>query len=245
MEYHSYLPSSPLTRRQVLQTGVAAGLPTAGCLTDRSGQATTEPSPTHTMDSSPTGPQPTLSEDALSFDVQLMEEFTEEHPARIRAVLTNESSSTMTFFMGTTPPFTEYFSDGGQLILIPELSKSLPGKSPFAWQDGTDEAIPTTPTDGCWRISQRVLIQQVGMYVEIGPEESLARSYDVYAYRSSECYPPGTYRFAHEAELQRGENAGSTEVPSYDVTLGFDLVVHEDKSLSVEVYETEVSPHVH
>ena len=197
------------------------------------------------MDSSPTGPQPTLSENALSFDVQLMGEFTEEHPARLRAILTNESSSILTFFMGTTPPFTEYFSDGGQLILIPELSQSLPGKSPFSWQDGSEEAIPTTPMEGCWRITQRVLIQDLGMYVEIGPGESLARGYDVYAYRSSECYPPGTYRFAHDAELQRGDNTGSDDDPSYDVTLGFNLIVHEDKSVSVEVHETEVSPHVH
>lgn len=239
------MPSSPLTRRQVLQTGLAAGLLPAGCLADNSGQATNESSPTPTMDSSPAGSQPPLSDDSLTFDVQLMKQFTAEHPARLQATLTNESKSTLTLFMGTTPPFTEYFSDGGHLILIPELSESLPGKSPFAWQDGSEEAIPTTPTDGCWRISQRVLIQQVGMYVDIGPGETLARGYDVYAYRSSECYPPGTYRFAHEAELERGENAGSTEVPSYDVTLGFDLVVHDDEPLSIEVHETGISPHVH
>lgn len=71
-------------------------------------------------------PDVTVESDAVSrsdvlMSVEVVRQFTDSHPARIRVTFKNESDSEMTFSFGNTPPFSEYVStgDGPRLVVIP------------------------------------------------------------------------------------------------------------------------------
>lgn len=81
------------------------------------------------------------------FEVELLNGYSPEHPARLAITLANRSSTQQRLLLGRIQPFSSLWSqDGGLLVLVPT--------SDFVRQHGfgTDEQIiPDAPVDGCWR----------------------------------------------------------------------------------------------
>ncbi len=224
---------SPYNRRTALQiVGTSVALALAGCAANYDPEKSNE---------SPNQTSTPITTDGVKFDIRVEEQFTDNHPARIHAALTNTTEMPMTLFTGATPPFTSYLSGGAsdknRLILIPNVSED---KNPVNWIGETDP-IPTTAENQCWNVTQDVVIDLLGMSKELEPGETSSQQYAVYGYQNETCLPPGTYRFDENTTLHRGRP--SKETPTFGLKLGFTLTLNKEQSLSVKRHESTVSRH--
>ena len=169
-------------------------------------------------------------------------QFTDAHPARIHATLTNAAETPLTLVTGVTPPFTSYLSDGkpdtSRLILIP--SGSGAAHDPLKWTAEADP-LPMTAEDGCWNVTRGVIIEQLGSSMTLDPGETTRQQFAVYGYQTDSCLPSGTCRFVDTTTVHRGRS--SSESPAFEATLEFTLTLTNDHSLSVTGSETTVSKH--
>jgi hypothetical protein len=181
---------------------------------------------------SPNQDQESITTDDFTFDVTVEEEFTNTHPARIQVTLTNTLEMPVTLSTGVTPPFTSYLSDSqpdeNQLVLVPDVPES---ESPLDWI-GEKDPIPTGPENGCWNITQDVLVEETAMYTKLDGGETSSKQYDVYGYQNESCPSSGEYQFEDTVRLHRGQPSDDT--PEHMAELGFKITLDEDQSLSVE-----------
>lgn len=90
-------------------------------------------------------------------------------------------------------------------------------------------AVPTTPTDGCWRFGgdRHPAIPAIALFGTLTPEESLTTTFAVYAAPMHEsCYPPGEYLIRDDIGLGVDRQVGR----SLTVT----LVIDEAGTFSTE-----------
>lgn len=243
-----------MDRREFLALAGASTLSgLAGCSSDPSpaSSPTRTPSPTSSPTATQTStrtPYPDISVDDFEFTVSVINQFTAEHPARIETVLTNTGESPLGLSTGITPPFMSYFSseleDDSQLVIVPDASESVTGKSPLRWADvpEDEEAIPSSPIDGCWFIEYQGVILLPGWRGEVDPGESIAQPFDVYDYQfekeGDDCLTAGQYAFVDRLNLSPGN---PDHTVSYETTLRFTLIVNDDESIEVSVPEPEIA----
>ena len=177
-------------------------------------------------------PQESILRNNITFDVGVEEGFTEGHAARIQVSLTNTLETPLILSTGATPPFTSYLSgsrsDDNRLILVPDVSED---ESPLAWTGETDP-LPGSTENGCWNVSQEVLIEDIGAEVQLDQGETSRQEYAVYGYQNDPCPSSGAYQFEDTLRLIRGQpSADSTE---HEATLEFTVTLDEGQSLSIE-----------
>lgn len=213
-----------LRRRQaVLGATSTVAVFLAGCVGSPDSDGSTE-SPDQTQDS--------ITSDNIPFDVSVEEIFTDTHTAQIQISLTNTLETPIILSTGATPPFTSYLSgsrsDDNRLILVPDVSDD---ESPLAWTGETDP-LPGSTENGCWNVTQEVLIEDIGAEVQLDQGETSRQEYALYGYQNDPCPSSGAYQFEDTLRLIRGQpSADSTE---HEVTLEFTVTLDEDQSLSIE-----------
>lgn len=213
-----------LTRRQAVIGAMSAGaVPVAGCVgSPDSGDSNKSSNET----------QNSITTNDITFNVSIEEHFTEAHPARIHVTLINTLETQVTISTGITPPFTSYLSgnqsDENRLVLVPDVSED---ESPLDWIGETDP-IPTSAENGCWNVTQEVLIEQLGAEITLDHGETNSLQYNVYGYQNDPCPSSGAYQFEDTLRLYRGQPSDDT--PEHEVALGFTVILDEDLSLSVE-----------
>lgn len=224
---------SRFPRRRALRGIASAGaLALAGCGADSDPE-------NESSDREPPATQGPITADEFTFDVSVEEQFTESHPARIRAALRNDTETMITLSTGVTPPFTSYVSgeesDEDRLVLVPDVSED---ENPLDW-DGETDPIPTTAENGCWNVTRDVLVEELGAYTELDSGETSEQRYTVYGYRADPCPPTVSYRFEDSTRFHRGDPSDDT--PVSDGELGFTLTLADDQTLSVEQHEPTMS----
>ncbi|WP_128906594.1 hypothetical protein [Halorubrum amylolyticum] len=225
----------PYSRRTTLRlVGSSVALVVAGCTTDKNSGMSDE-----TSNETNNQSQESINLSDFTFEANVKEESTEEHPAKIQAALTNNTGEKMTLFTGVTPPLTSYLSgsesDENRLLLDPDYSGD---EYPLDWENNSD-SIPTTIENGCWTVTTDVSIEQLGKYTELDQNESISQQYAVYGYQSETCPASRAYMFEDTITLQRGQPPdGAME---HEVTIGFTINVGEDGSLSVESHEPSIT----
>ena len=243
-----------MDRREFLTlAGVSALPPLAGCSTDppsdSSATRTPSPSSSPTATQTPTRtPYPDITVDDFEFTVSVINQFSPEHPARIETVLTNTGESPLSLSTGITPPFMSFFSseldDGSQLVIVPDASESVTGRSPLRWADvpEDEEAVPSSPIDGCWLVEYEGVVLLPGWSGELDPGASIAQPFDVYDYQfekeGDDCPTAGQYEFVDRLDLSPGN---PDHTVSYETTLRFTLIINDDESIEVSVPEPEVA----
>jgi hypothetical protein len=219
-----------VTRRQAILGTVSVGaVPVAGCVNSSDSDPSNE---------SANQTQESISADDMTFDVTVANQFGETHPAQINAILTNTRKTPFILSTGVTPPFTSYLSrsqsDESQLVLVPDVSED---ESPLAWQ-GDGSPIPTSAENGCWTVTQEVLIEDIGTEIKLDQGESSSQQYDVYGYQNEKCPPSGAYQFEDALRVYLGQPSANT--PAQEVTLKFTLTLAGDQSVSVETADTTI-----
>jgi hypothetical protein len=207
------------------------------------------PSETPTSGTASTQEPVSLSEKDFEFGVDVTRQFTEEHPARVRATFTNAGDTPVVLGEGPTLPFSGYFgrheASDARLILIPDdtspLGKVL-DRTPTREVEGF---VPEKPIEGCWTEPHEVLIE--GLYMErpLKPGESVEVAYTVLDYRNETCLPAGPYRFGTDAIITAETTRSPDEQSRYTANYGFAVDVAEDRTLSVDIDGPAIAEHDH
>lgn len=132
------------------------------------------------------------SESSISIDGTVLEQFSRNAPARIDITVENTDTEPDTYLFDSPPPFSEYSSkDSPTMVIIPD---SLNG--PKDGESTPSSYIPDSPKGNCWKATSELISSHATRFVELGPGESINRSYTLLASASSKrCLPPDEYRF--------------------------------------------------
>lgn len=101
---------------------------------------------------------------------------------------------------------------------------------------GEDPLIPAGPTDGCWEAEYEYLVElTIGFQeVTLGPGGRFSEGYTIVDAKGDGCMQAGPYPFTTTKEV-------TVDTRTYDVVLGFDLHVDDERMLSVDVQDPTVS----
>lgn len=165
-----------------------------------------------------------IDHEAVGFAVDVVRQFSPDHPAALDLTLSNESDRERTFSLGEVAPFSRLGSrsnpEGGSLTLIPDGRSSEQATETASRYSG---AIPDTPDQsGCWRVSDVMVVGAVARAYALAPDETLCGSYAVLAGRESEaCLPSGRYEFKDTVTV------GSPGPDASDVSLRFVVTISD------------------
>lgn len=241
----------PPSRRRFLKT-LAGGFPAAllaGCT------ATGDPEPTATgSHSSPLTPTtqstPTsLTADDVDFTVEVIRQFTRDHPARVRLSLSYEGERSLFVEGGTVLPFEDYYGEregwDERLFLIPDDHDHL---QPVDESDDEIEAeiVPNSTAGGCWQASYHgFAVTGFAATAHLSGESMAAsstieREYTLLGSPTLGCDPDGSYRFTDNLTLQQGdrESLPDTESDWYTISPAFTVSLNGGWNI-----EVDVSPH--
>lgn len=157
------MPSAPLTRRQALRfTGIGAITVLAGCASGVSeAEIPTEtsfPTATYAETESPTEtPDPSpVTTDEFEFDAAVLQQFTDDHPARVRFSFTNAGDRTFVMSPRNLGPIVQDYvieadSSTTKMVLVNGGSLVDPA---------THESVdpPSEAQNGCWTLDAEFLI---------------------------------------------------------------------------------------
>ena len=250
-----------LSRREVLRiAGSSLTLSIAGCeAIDDADPDRTEPSvvspttggtpsPTGTQSRTPTPDTPSatptvalspVTTDDVAVGVEVLEHFTDEHPARIEIAIENTSEQQYELdgnFIDPFPIFTDDESDDDPtLILIPEETKYIHPRPDDA------NLVPEEPIDGCWAVDYDYVINPIGWRGLTHPGTVLTNSYTVLEYQNETCLPPDSYRVSDSHRLTpyvSGEEYRRGEITTMEFAFGLDI--EADGSVSAEAEEPSI-----
>lgn len=201
-----------MKRRKFLSTVGISTLPVSGCLgLNRLGERNRD--------------FPTVSvqgdeeqREDISMGAEIVQQFNESEPAKVRVSFKNISDSEMRFTFGASPPFSQYISQDmghSRLVIISETNNSHiianwsddAGRS----EDGSDQLLPETPKDGCWDFPSEISIFSSGKKKRISEDETISEEYVVLNHsKNRQCLPVSEYRFVSENYFGQDESWGFT-----------------------------------
>lgn len=126
----------------------------------------------------------------VTIDVTITQQFSENHPAKLRVAFTNEADGERTFQFGSLVPWDSIWGQrqegDGELLLDPDAG-----------------VAPEEPSDNCWRATDGVALPAVMRSKTLAAGETVAREFTVLAAHDSEtCHEQGTYRFEDQGYLK-------------------------------------------
>lgn len=131
----------------------------------------------------------------VNLTVEVVEQFTDHSPARLRIEFTNEASNTREFLFDTNAPFDALVGrtdDGEKVHAVPNNDDS-PDANPYS------SVIPRSPDDGCWKLTSSYGSEGFGLRWPAESGATTVMSYSVLGDpEATECLPPGKYRFEDE-----------------------------------------------
>jgi hypothetical protein len=193
-----------MKRRTVLQALTGGIVASAGCLSTLEEYRESDTAEDQaTMNVSVREPDDAAM---VSIGATLVEEATEDHPARIRVRLTNDAESQRTFRFGSSPPLSTYVSDrsgeDATLVLVPDDTSNVSIEDRN--DDSTFRLVPDQPTDGCWQVVDRIVGQDILQSRTVESGGSVTETFTVLAGADNDpCVPADDYRF--EAGFEVGE----------------------------------------
>lgn len=214
------------TRRQALAlTGSAISFEFAGCSENPSDE------PRSTATRSP------ITEDEFEFGVEVLEQFTAEHPASVRFSFTNTGNRQFILTPSNLGPLNQHYveksdSSTAKIVLVgPDVQLEHP-ETPGA---GTEP--PSEPQNGCWTLNAD-LVRLVGQeYGELAPGKTISEDFTCYSHRENEnCLPAGEYSFTESHDLQPGSiGQDGRRGPTVKFEFLISLLIDESDALSVDV----------
>lgn len=239
MRVYFFLPTMVKTRsrrRTLAAVGTAFSYSLAGCLGDLLGDGT-QPSPTSTDGDeadnggqscdTPTGGDKTNDEPGEGFPsvrveaddsnhehaevtLELIRQFDETAPARLRITFTNVSSEQREFVFGAVQPFSnvggDHVRESNHLVAYPEDGAGV----------DTLAELPDGPSNGCWQLPENsVGIPAILKRLELAPCEAVSMEYDLHDYASDPCLAAGEYRFEEDDLGESGVEWGFSVFLTY------------------------------
>lgn len=243
-----------MNRRKALQAiGTVILGTTPGCTTQLHASGEQPPSTAsqdpNTDDSSETTDalSKPITADDIAFDVTVLQQFTNDHPAQLEVSFTNDSETRVRLSGGPILPFTgldgEHQDRDARLLLMPD------GNDWITPTDSTGDIlnvplVPSSRTDGCWAVEYDGMLREQSMLVdELRPGEAVRHTYTLLDWTSESCLAVGNYTFSEEHSLQRGDSSAETD--EFEATFGFEVELDAAQSVSVTVRDPTVRNHTH
>lgn len=185
-------------------------------------------------------PRP-LTRSAIDFAVDVRRQHSTDSPPRLEIAVENAGSREWTYPVWPPDidgahrvPFDDFTStrdgDEAMLYLIPDYRAWLNSAT------GDHPLVPAEPTDGCWEAAYDFLSQLTigSQEVTLGPGGRFSEGYTVVDAKGDGCMQAGPYPFATTKDV-------TVDTRTYDVELGFDFHVDEERRISVDVRDPTVS----
>lgn len=136
---------------------------------------------------------PVPADRQVNITVEVVEQFSERSPARLRIEFTNEASTEREFLFDTTSPFRTLVGRSGDGSMLHALPIDDLDDNRYS------SVIPRSPVDGCWKLIAPYDIEGFGLRWPAGPGATTAVTYSVLADpEADDCLRPGEYRFEDE-----------------------------------------------
>ena len=155
-------------------------------------------------------------EQQVRITVEVVEQFSEQTPARLQIQFRNEAATPRSFLFGPDPPFGSLRGNsrnGSRLHVLPaDAARSSTGR--FA------HVIPSRPVEECWQLADRYDRIDRGVLWNADPRETTSMTYVVLDdLDTDDCLSAGVYRF----EGRWGEQDAETTEEWFD--WGFTLTL--------------------
>lgn len=238
-----------LTRRDLLRvTGLTMG-GLSGCVTGDGGGTPTNSAPpasatpTETV-SRTASPTPTeVRPEEMETSVEVIEQATEDHPARFRVALRNVGSRTVLVQYGGTGLVSDLRAENesgtGRLNVFPRDTEHLALED----SDGRhiEDPIPDSRVDGCWRTPRHeaMMVNAIALLGPIEPGEATVDEYVILNDGNDACFPVGEYEAGNTITAWPGMSAREREEGAL-LLLRFTITIGEDRT--VQVSNSTVEP---
>jgi len=181
-----------MLRRRLLAAGACSLVGVAGCLGLRNDPGSRDSgAPNIAVES-----DPAAESVPVTIDVAVVRGFGPDHPAAIRIAVTNDGRSEFRALFGSVPPFTTLHGERrrgtDRLLLVPRDRPHM------------RRVIPASPRNGTWRATGDVAVNATALWMDLVPDETVSRTYDVLAAPDNDELSPGEYRFEADDYLGRG-----------------------------------------
>lgn len=137
---------------------------------------------------------PAPTDHQVNITVEVVEQFTDHSPARLRIEFANEAPDKREILFHTIAPFDALVgrTDAGEKVhAIP--NNDNPDSNLYS------SDIPRSPVDGCWRLDSPNGSEGFGILWPAEPEATTAMTYSVLSEPdATDCLPAGEYRFEDE-----------------------------------------------
>lgn len=207
-------------------------------------------SPTETTVPTPSPEAGPLTTDDFELDVSVLQEFTNDHPARLRITFKNSGTRELVGMGGPEHilPFVDDNYAGDDVYNEPKLFL-LPDNGPYfsiVDQDGTrrsiSDVIPDSPTDGSWTLPinwppQSSIVTPILNAVPVPVGSEVSHEYSLYFI--DDC-TNGLFTFVNNLEIRVGPRATANEShQDYAVTLKFVIQI-SDTGMKGSIREPEI-----
>ncbi|WP_435360599.1 hypothetical protein [Haloarchaeobius sp. DFWS5] len=153
--------------------------------------------------------------------VEVVEQCSEQSPARLEIRVVNEGDETRRFEFDHIEPFTA-MGDGEPGDHLVHVVPDPDDENSRA--DYYEQFLPERPVDGCWRLQRLYARPLTQIAARLTPNDAVSRTYLVVADPSAEdCLPSGTYRFDVDSHV-REPDADESRAYSW----GFDLTLEDE-----------------
>lgn len=137
--------------------------------------------------------------DGAAVEARFVAPSTPDHPARLRATLTNDNDWSNTFRLDEVPPFMEI-----NRADLPELHEEARESGLYLAPTADHDLVDTDPTvergpEGYWRATD--LPPKLPRTVRLSPDESIRGEYLLVGHPERRGFPTGTYRFGHDGSF--------------------------------------------
>ena len=138
----------------------------------------------------------------VSLEVEVLQSFADDHPARVRLTFTNRADDLLLLSPGTMQgipgPLTAISGsrrDDGRELLVFYRGGDVEQYALCAGEDRSP--IPDEPVDGCWRPPCTDGLEIISAHgpLELAPDETITGEYTVLDGFDDGCLRPGTYEF--------------------------------------------------
>ena len=149
--------------------------------------------------------QDSVSHKDVEIDTDVVQQFSDRHPAKIEIEYTNKSDKRRELSFGTSPPFSAIVTkneEGNALAVIPDDHNGIYVNSP-------ESVLPKRKSDNCWKLPSGGLVTTVAAtIVTVEKHGSVSEEYSILDGNNDTCLPSGLYRFEEDHYFDRDEPWG-------------------------------------
>ena len=149
--------------------------------------------------------QDPVSHKDVEIDTDVVQQFSDRHPAKIEIEYTNKSDKERKLSFGISPPFSAIVTKNEEenaLAIIPDDHNGI-------YVNSQEHVLPKQKRDDCWKLPSGGLVTTAAAtVVTVEKHGSISEEYSILDGNNDTCLPSGLYRFEEDHYFDRHEPWG-------------------------------------